>query len=91
MADIRGHDADGITEWLVGRIAGELKVAPETIPLDETFFNVGLNSLNTLIISGELSDFLGIEEFSPSLFWDYPTIQKLAEHLAELPQPTAGG
>jgi acyl carrier protein len=72
-----------IVDWLVDRIAKEMKVAPNELILDETFFNIGMNSLSTLIISGELAEFLELEEFNPSMFWDYPSIQKLAEHLTE--------
>jgi acyl carrier protein len=87
MAENRSYSVDAITGWLVDRVASELKVAPETISLDESFSNIGLNSLNTLIITGELGEFLGFEELNPSLLWDYPTIQKLAEHLTELQAP----
>lgn len=84
------RNIDEIAGWLANRIATEMKVAPETIPPDETFYNIGLNSLNTLIISGELAEYLGLEEFNPSMFWDYPTIEKLAGHLSELAQTERG-
>lgn len=82
MTDSGVHDEDAITEWLVEHVARELKLAPDSISVDEAFFDLGLNSLNTLIVSGELGEFLGCEDFNPTLFWDYPTIRKLAEHLA---------
>ena len=86
MSEVGLTSLDTIIDWLVERIARERKVAPDSIALDEAFFNIGLNSLQTLLISTELGEFLGMEEFNPSLFWDYPTIQKLAAHLAEPPQ-----
>ena len=89
VTEAEHKDADRLISWLVDRIAHELRVAPETIGLDEAFFNIGLNSLQTLIISQELSEFVGDKELSPSLFWDYPTIHKLAAHLAELPAVSA--
>lgn len=89
MAGVSDYRADAISAWLADRIAGEMNVAPETISLDETFSNLGLNSLKTLIITGELGEFLGVEELNPALFWDYPTIQKLAEHLTGLVKGTA--
>jgi acyl carrier protein len=81
---------DAISGWLVDRIAREMNVAPETVSLDETFSNLGLNSIKTLIITGNLGEFLGAEELNPSLFWDYPTIQKLAEHLTGVVKGAAG-
>jgi acyl carrier protein len=85
MSKTGSYDADTLIDWLVEHIARQLKLVPDSIPLNEAFFDIGLNSLDTLIISSELGEFLGIGEFNPSLFWDYPTIDKLAEHLAKLP------
>jgi acyl carrier protein len=90
MAGVSDYSVDTISAWLVDRIAGEMNVAPETISLDETFSNLGLNSLKTLIITGDLGEFLGAEELAPALFWDYPTVQRLAEHLTGLVNGTAG-
>jgi acyl carrier protein len=83
MAELRGHGVETIANWLASRIAAETKQAPEAIALDEPFAKLGLDSLKTLIVSRDLGEFLGLEELQPSLFWDYPTITKLAEHLAE--------
>jgi acyl carrier protein len=90
MAGTSDYRVDAISAWLVDRIASEMDVAPETISLDETFSNLGLDSLKTLIITARLGEFLGAEELNPSLLWDYPTIQKLAEHLTGLVGGTAG-
>ena len=90
MAGISDYGTDAISAWLVDRIASEMNVEPETISLDETFSNLGLDSLKTLVITAKLGEFLGAEELNPALLWDYPTIQKLAEHLTGLVQGTAG-
>lgn len=90
MMATANHDSETIGEWLTARIASELKKLPDSIALDEAFANIGLSSLDTLIICGELGEFLGIEDLSPSLFWDYPSINKLAEHLAQQHQTNAG-
>lgn len=79
------HDARQIEDWLIDRIATEVDTQPDSLPLDRSFFELGLNSLNTLVISGDLAEFLRMQQLEPSLFWDYPTISKLAEHLASLP------
>lgn len=90
MAETSDYRVDAISAWLVDRIASEMNVEPETISLDETFSNLGLDSLKTLVITAKLGEFLGAEELNPALLWDYPTIQKLAEHLTGLVQGTAG-
>ena len=90
MAGTSDYGTDAISAWLVDRIASEMNVEPETISLDETFSNLGLDSLKTLVITAKLGEFLGAEELNPALLWDYPTIQKLAEHLTGLVQGTAG-
>lgn len=83
-------DQDTIVRWLVEHVGAELKVDPESLPHDRAFFELGLNSLNTLVISGELAEFLGGDDLSPSLFWDYPTIEKLANHLSHASAGRAG-
>ena len=90
MAGTSDYGTDAISAWLVDRIASEMNVEPETISLDETFSNLGLDSLKTLIITAKLGEFLGAEELKPALLWDYPTIQKLAEHLTGSVQGPAG-
>jgi acyl carrier protein len=90
MAGTSDYGTDAISAWLVDRIASEMNIEPETISLDETFSNLGLDSLKTLVITAKLGEFLGAEELNPALLWDYPTIQKLAEHLTGLVQGTAG-
>jgi acyl carrier protein len=80
---MRKISAEEISDWLVDRIATERNMEPEAVPLDEAFFAIGLNSLDTLLINNDLADFLELEELSPSLFWDYPSIEKLSAHLAE--------
>ncbi len=81
MSEIQTRSVDSVVDWLVDIIARERRVALDTISPDETFANLGLNSLQILIITEELADFLGVEHLDASLLWDYPTIVKLAEHL----------
>jgi hypothetical protein len=88
MPEQCGQDMDAIVAWLVDRIASELKVAPETISVDEAFANLGLSSLQILLVTGDLGEYLGIDDMEVSLFWNYPTILKLADHLVGLPRGT---
>ena len=90
MAHDSAIEVNAIIQWLVEHVAREVKIAPDSVSLDDAFFDIGLNSLNTLIVSGELGEFIGVEDFDPTLFWDYPSIRKLAEHLAAQPPAAAG-
>ena len=70
--------------WLVTRISERLKVEPHTIDVREPFSRYGLDSLQAVSLSGDLEDWLG-RKLSPTLVYDYSTIETLARYLAEEP------
>jgi acyl carrier protein len=72
---------EAIRSWLVERLAGHFEIAPEEIDVRETFSNYGLDSRTAVGLSGELERWLG-RSLSPTLVWDYPTIELVARHLA---------
>lgn len=78
---IPSKPAAEIQDWLVTWIADELSFMPEEIDIQEPFVNFGLSSRQAVFMAGELEDWLG-QVLDPRLAWDYPTIEKLAEHLA---------
>ena len=53
------------------------------------FVDYGLDSVQAVSIVGDLETWLG-RSLSPTLIWDFPTIEDLAKHLAgdEQPQPS---
>ncbi|HHQ6537716.1 TPA: aminotransferase class III-fold pyridoxal phosphate-dependent enzyme [Serratia fonticola] len=55
---------------------------------DDAFTTFGLNSLQAVGVIGELEQHLD-RELSPSLIYDYPTINKLAAALLQPEEPTA--
>ena len=55
---------------------------PHTLPL----MQAGLDSLTSLELRGELSSALSIE-LSPTLVFDYPTVEAMSEHLVALLTP----
>jgi acyl carrier protein len=71
-----------IQAWMVNRLAKQLEVDPAEIDVREPFQSYGLGSRTALSISGELERWLR-RRLSPTLLWDYPTIEQLAGHLAE--------
>ena len=77
-----------LQQWLVTRLAAHLQVPPEAIALDQPLARLGLDSMTAVAISGELSERL-CQSVSPTLVYDYPTIQTLAQHvLGASPTPT---
>ncbi len=79
---IASRTAKEISNWIVGRLARMLGVSPEEIHVDDSFSDYGLESVEAVALSGELSEFLG-ERLSPTLVWDHPTIASLAGFLAD--------
>ena len=76
--------AEAISAWLVAKLAERLELDPNTIDTDKELTEYGLNSIEAVNLSGELENFLGYR-LSPTLLWDYPTIETLAQYLAENP------
>jgi acyl carrier protein len=75
--------------WMVVRLAEELKLNPLEMDPTLPFASYGLDSIVAFALTGELADLLG-RELPTTLFWDFPTIQALAFHLAEQSISEAG-
>jgi acyl carrier protein len=75
------RSADEVRAWLAAEVAKRQAVAVETIDTSVPLANYALDSMEAISLAGELEDWLGIE-LESTLVWDYPTIDKLALHLA---------
>lgn len=73
--------ARAIQDWLVAQLSRVLQVEPQAIDIREPFTNYGLTSVDAVGLSGDLEEWLGLS-LSPTLAYDYPTIETLARHLA---------
>jgi acyl carrier protein len=73
--------AEEIRSWIVCRLARMLNTLPSEISADAPFVEYGLDSVEAIGLSGELSDYLG-HRWPPTLAWDYSTINALSEYLA---------
>ncbi len=74
--------APSIETWLAKWIADELKIAVDSIDTRKSFVYYGLDSVTAIEFTSDLEVWLG-RELSPTLAWDYPSIEILAQHLAE--------
>ncbi|VBB05120.1 phosphopantetheine attachment site [Lucifera butyrica] len=85
-----GKGSGEIQEWLLCRLAERLKVDKNKIGIHEPLYNYGLDSAEAVIITGEMSEWLG-RTISPTLVWDYPSIAKIVHFLTAAPgEPDAG-
>ncbi len=75
--------AQTIQAWLIHQIAEELQVAPENIRLDQPILACGIDSMQVVSIVARLEDWLKIRFYGNPLE-DYPTIERLSEHVSEL-------
>jgi acyl carrier protein len=73
--------AEEIQLWLVSRVAELTAVDADEVDIAEPFARFGLDSIAAAGLSGDLEDWLN-RRLPPTLIWDYPTIELLAQHLA---------
>ena len=80
------NSAETIQSWLVARIAAMQELDPHSIDPRQPFTYYGLGSVQAVSLTGDLEVFLS-RTLSPTLAWDYPTIELLAKYLAINSQP----
>lgn len=71
-----------IQNWLINQLAEQLSLDPKTINITEPLTRYGLDSIDAVTIVGDLEDWLDLE-LPSTLFWDYPTLEKSSQYLAE--------
>lgn len=71
-----------IENWFIDRVSEYIDIEVEEVNVCASFMDLGINSLATLNIIGELESWLGIK-VNPTEFWDYPTIQLLSGFLIQ--------
>jgi acyl carrier protein len=72
---------EDIQTWFVAKLAEELGLKMDEIDVHEPFVSYGLDSMTMVTLSGDLEEWLGLR-LAPTLAWDYPTIEALAQYLA---------
>ncbi|MGB3642117.1 MAG: acyl carrier protein [Rivularia sp. (in: cyanobacteria)] len=74
--------AAAIQAWLVSYLAEMLEVEASEVDITFEFNDYGLDSSAAVGITGDLEEWLE-QELDPTLLYDYPTIESLAQHLAK--------
>ncbi|HWX00156.1 PfaD family polyunsaturated fatty acid/polyketide biosynthesis protein [Collimonas sp.] len=76
---------EDIQEWLMEQIADQLAVSTDEIDPRRTFESYALDSARALLILTRLETRLSLK-LSPTLIWNYPTIEALAARLYKMSQ-----
>lgn len=71
---------EAIITWLISHLSIFLELSSDEIDIDEPFAAYGLDSSVAVNITFELGEWIGCE-LEPTLFWEYPNIESLAEYL----------
>jgi acyl carrier protein len=75
---------NGIRQWLMQRIGSALKLQASQVDPTVAFDRYGLDSQQAVEVTTALGEGLGLGELPPTLLYDYPTIEQLTVHVAEL-------
>jgi acyl carrier protein len=78
-----GQPESDILAWLVAWVAHEIGLPPEEIDVTAEFVNLGLDSRQGVKLSADLEHKLNCT-LSPSIAWEFTTLQDLADHLRAL-------
>ena len=70
-----------IQVWLLSHIAEYLKIEPSKIDVREPLAHYGMDSVHAVSLTEDLAGWLG-RELSPTLAYEYPTIEAIVRHLA---------
>lgn len=71
-----------IQNWLIKQLAEQLSLDTSTISITEPLTRYGLDSIDAVTMVGDIEDVLDVE-LPSTLFWDYPTIEKSSQFLAQ--------
>lgn len=70
-----------IKQWLVERMARQLKIDPAAVESSRSFESYGLDSIVAVQVAGDLEKFLE-QRLSPALLFEHQTIDDLSQYLA---------
>src|SRR5688572_12113987 len=70
-----------IESWLVAYFADRLGRDKSEIDISRPFVQYGLASIEGITLVSKLEEWLGVS-LSPTLAWEYPSIELLAQYLA---------
>ncbi|NET35008.1 MAG: AMP-binding protein [Cyanothece sp. SIO1E1] len=81
VATASTHTAADIQAWMVDWLVKALSIPATAIDTSKSFADYGLDSVTAVELADALEDWLGMT-LSPTLAYEYPTIQALASYLS---------
>ena len=72
---------DELVDFLLDRLAERIGCAPEDIDLDSDLIELGVRSIDAVLVSGELEDRFGVE-IDPVLLFECRTVNRVADSVA---------
>ena len=75
------RNSDEIRAWMIARVAKLSGMDASRIQTNEALQTYGVSSVRLIEMSADLEDWLGTT-VDPAIFWEYPTIDGMASHLA---------
>jgi phthiocerol/phenolphthiocerol synthesis type-I polyketide synthase C len=76
-----GRTAAEIAAWFVSQLSDQLELSPEEIDTSQQFAQYGVDSVHAIRLTAALEAWLG-GTHSPTLAYEYPSIDLLSQHLA---------
>jgi acyl carrier protein len=83
-------EEEAVCRWIIDAVARYARVSAATLNAGTAFEDTGLSSLAAVMLSGELSDALGVD-IDPMITWDHRTIGEAARAICERFGSTSAG
>jgi acyl carrier protein len=71
-------DPTAVRDWMVRYLAELLQISPRDIDLGKSLGDFGLDSVDAVIMAGELEEHFGVE-IDPSVIFEFDTLQGMLE------------
>jgi acyl carrier protein len=71
-------DPTTVRDWVVRYLAELLQISPRDIDLGKSLGDFGLDSVDAVIMAGELEEHFGVE-IDPSVVFEFDTLQGMLE------------
>ncbi len=86
---VRFDDVDDVQRWLTEEFADRLGISVDELDTGKPLAGYGLDSKTAISLAADLEKIIG-QELSPTLAWDYPTIEALARYLNQVSASPGG-
>lgn len=81
ISENKNFSNNELVELISNRISKIINLPTSKIDVTQPFVSYGIDSAKAVGLVGEIEDYVR-KPLAATLLWDYPTIQKLADHLA---------